>query len=105
MISFLEELMGPVFRQLQLESEEKSGSLLVSKKGKADDPRKKKDGTVKGRRKSRGRSIRRGAPAGLAAGALPQSKEELYSGRRDSGSVFGGAGRADGGRAGGTREI
>ena len=35
MISFLEELMGPVFRQLQLESEEKSGSLLVSKKGKA----------------------------------------------------------------------
>ena len=35
MISFLEELMGPVFRQLQLESAEKSGSLLVSKKGKA----------------------------------------------------------------------
>ena len=28
-------MMGPVFRQLQLESEEKSGSLLVSKKGKA----------------------------------------------------------------------
>ena len=105
MISFLEELMGPVFRQLQLESEEKSGSLLVSKKGKATIHVRKKTTPSKAGGKAgadlSGEALRQAWQQGIS----PQSKEELYSGRRDSGSVFGGAGRAGGGRAGGTREI